>query len=179
MKNYTIQFTGLTDSGKTTLSRELYNYLKKDSVIELIDGNTYRQLYNKNLGFSKKDRDINVSSLGILGNYLNKHNINTIIASIAPYNETRLNNRKLIEKSGNIFYEIYCHCDISILRQRDTKGLYKNPTNQSGVNDPYEKPINPNLTVDTGLHDIYSCLQYIVLKLCLDRVIDYKKGFII
>ncbi len=176
MDNFTIWFTGLTDSGKTTLATKLHKYLNSINYakyIELVDANEYRSLYCNIFGFSKRDRDANVMSMGVLAYYLNKNDRNVIIASIAPYNDIREHNRQLINQNSN-YFEVYCKCDLDILKERDTKGLYSDPDNlhQTGIDDPYETPSCPDITVDTGLHDVNTCFMNIMLALNMRGIIS-------
>lgn len=152
MKGFTIWFTGLPCSGKTTLATLLYNYFLQQgiSAVELLDGDVVRQYLTRGLGFTKQDRDENIKRIGWLSRMLNKHGVNAIVAAISPYREVREEQRKLSEN----FFEVYVNCPVEICEQRDVKGMYKKARQGlikhfTGVDDPYEEPLNPDLTIET------------------------------
>ena len=100
--------------------------------------------------------------MAITAKHLNDKNINVIVAAIAPYENVRFLNKKLIKN----YYEIYCKCDHTELVKRDTKDLYlKHNIHLTGVDDPYEEPHDPLIELDTKLHDIDSCIFDILIKL--------------
>jgi len=150
-----LQFTGLSGAGKSTLSNGLFHQLSELGYrVKTIDGDVYRQTLCKDLGFSKADRIENISRLGKLANDLSADYDLIIIAAINPYEEARAHLRK--KYSAKL---IYISCELSVLRIRDTKGLYKRADlpegneqkiyNLTGVNDVFEKPLNPDLIIDT------------------------------
>lgn len=151
-KGFTLWFTGLSGAGKSTNSYRVYMELKRRSLnVELLDGDIIRTIFSQGLGFSRQDRDINVRRIGFISYLLNKNNIISIVAAIAPYGETRRLNRKLL---GN-YIEVYCNCPLDVLEKRDPKGLYKKARlgkipNFTGVSDPYEVPENPEIILKTG-----------------------------
>jgi adenylyl-sulfate kinase len=170
----------MSGAGKTTLSEELYRNLYMTNKISYIDGDEYRSKMFEKLGFSKKDRNINVNSIGILAEYLNRAGINVIVSAIAPYQEARQYNRELINKNGR-YFQVYCKCDVDTLKQRDTKGLYsKSNINLTGIDDPYQEPENADIIVNTGLHSIETCITNILIELVRkDFIQPPKKGRII
>ena len=151
-KGCTLWFTGLSGAGKSTLSERVFEKLKMAGVkVELLDGDEVRTHLSKGLGFSKEDRDINVHRLGFVSQLLARNDVIAIVAAISPYRETRDQVRAKIEN----FVEIYVHCPIEVLAARDVKGLYKRAlageiANFTGVNDPYEAPLNPEINVDSS-----------------------------
>lgn len=151
-KGCTLWFTGLSGAGKSTLSERVFEKLKKAGAkVELLDGDEVRTHLSKGLGFSKEDRDINVHRLGFVCQLLSRNGVIAIVAAISPYRETRDQVRAKVEN----FVEIYVHCPIEVLAARDVKGLYKRAlageiANFTGVNDPYEAPLNPEINVDSS-----------------------------
>ena len=148
----TLWFTGLSGAGKSTLSEKVYEKLKlAGAKVELLDGDEVRTHLSKGLGFSKEDRDINVHRLGFVSQLLSRNGVIAIVAAISPYRETRDQVRAKIDN----FVEIYVHCPIEVLAERDVKGLYKRAlageiANFTGVSDPYEAPIAPEINVDSS-----------------------------
>ena len=151
-KGCTLWFTGLSGAGKSTLSERVFEKLKKAGAkVELLDGDEVRTHLSKGLGFSKEDRDINVHRLGFVSQLLSRNGVIAIVAAISPYRETRDQVRAKVEN----FVEIYVHCPLEVLAARDVKGLYKRAlageiANFTGVNDPYEAPLNPEINVDSS-----------------------------
>lgn len=172
MKNYTIWFTGLYNSGKTTLSNMLFNYLNKIHNVEILDSDVYRKLFNNQFSFTKTDRILNIRSLGVQSYYLNRNNINTIVAVISPYKEIRELNRQLINQIGCNYIEIYCKCDLDILNKRSIKTMYSEKDNTNEITYKYEEPDEGEcITVNTGLHDIKTCFFNIILNLNLKGIL--------
>ncbi len=153
IKGFTIWFTGLPGSGKSTNSYNLYIELKRRGLkAELLDGDIIRTNFSQELGYTKRERDINVRRIGFVSYLLNKNNIISVVAAIAPYRETREINRKLL---GN-YIEVFCNCPLEILEKRDPKGLYRKARsgeikNFSGISDPYEIPEEPEITLNTHI----------------------------
>ncbi|MDP2648517.1 MAG: bifunctional sulfate adenylyltransferase/adenylylsulfate kinase [bacterium] len=147
--------TGLSGAGKSTIAHILYNYLLEtsDRSVTLLDGDVVRRNLSKGLGFSKKDRNINIERIGFVANEIAKHGGIAICAAIAPYKVSRDANRKLTEKNGT-YIEVYVSTPLSICEGRDSKGLYKkaragNLQHFTGIDDPYEVPESPELTLAT------------------------------
>jgi adenylylsulfate kinase len=151
-KGFTLWFTGLSGAGKSTNAYNVYMELKRRGLkVELLDGDIIRMNFSQGLGFSKTDRDINIRRIGFVSYLLNKNDIISIVAAISPYRETRDLNRQLI---GN-YIEVFCDCPLEVLEKRDPKGLYKKVRageiqNFTGISDPYEPPVNPELHLRTG-----------------------------
>ena len=157
MKGLTIWFTGLPCSGKTTLATLLYNHLLQQGIanVELLDGDVVRQYLTKGLGFTKQDRDENIRRIGWLSRMLNKHGVNAIVAAISPYRDVRVEQKRLSEH----FFEVYVKCPVNICEQRDVKGMYKKARQGiiphfTGVDDPYEEPLTPDLIIETDKSNI-------------------------
>jgi adenylyl-sulfate kinase len=151
-QGFTVWFTGLSGSGKSTIAEMLYHELQARGLnTEILDGDVVRQNLSKGLGFSKEDRDTNIRRIAFVADLLTRNGVATICCPISPYKETRDEARALI---GN-FVEIYVHATVDeIAANRDPKGLYKKAlageiTGFTGVDDPYEVPEDPELVVDT------------------------------
>ena len=151
-KGFTIWFTGLSGAGKTTVSDVLEARLRGlGAKVEVLDGDVVRTNLSKGLGFSKEDRDINVKRIGFVAALLSRNGVIAITAAISPYIEIRDSIRADIEN----FVEVYVHCPMETLIERDVKGLYKKALageikNFTGVSDPYEAPLNPEVTFDSS-----------------------------
>lgn len=152
IKGFTLWFTGLSGAGKSTISFKIYMELKQRGIkADVLDGDVIRTNFSQGLGFSKKDRDINIRRIGFISYLLNKHDVVSLVAAISPYREVREQNRELI---GN-YIEVFCDCPLDILEERDPKGLYKKAKsgeiqNFTGISDPYEAPRNPEIVLKTG-----------------------------
>lgn len=152
MNGFTLWFTGLSGSGKSTNSYRIYIEMKRRGLkAELLDGDIIRTNFSQGLGFSKMDRDINIRRIGFVSYLLNKNGIISLVAAISPYEATRDLNRKLISN----YIEVFCDCPLEVLAQRDPKGLYRKAmageiANFTGVSDPYEAPQAPEIHLDTS-----------------------------
>ena len=161
---FTLWFTGLSGSGKTTLAKIVEKELKNRGLkVELLDGDVVRTNLSKGLGFSKEDRDINIKRIGFVCNLLTRNDVIAIASAISPYRAVRDSNRELI---GN-FIEVYVKCSIEECIKRDVKGLYKKALtgeikNYTGVSDPYEEPVDPEIYVDTEKEKIGESFSKII-----------------
>src|SRR5256884_5362088 len=166
-KGFTIWFTGLSGAGKSTLSEAIEERLKaRGRNVEVLDGDIVRTHLSKGLGFSREDRDTNIKRIGFVCNLLTRNGVICISAAIAPYRDARDWARKEI---GN-FVEVYVRCPIDVCRQRDVKGLYKlvdegKLKNFTGVDDPYEEPLHPELIVETDKETVEESVARIFAKL--------------
>ena len=167
-RGFTIWFTGLSGSGKTTLSKRLESELRLRGVqkVELLDGDVIRTHLSKGLGFSKEDRDANIKRIGFVCKLLSRNGVVAIAAAISPYREVRDFNRKEI---GD-FVEVYCKCPLDACIRRDVKGLYRKALageikNYTGVDDPYEEPLKPEVTLETDRETPEQSVMKIIQKL--------------
>ena len=164
---FTIWFTGLSGSGKSTLSEVIEQRMKTlGRNVEVLDGDIVRTHLSKGLGFSREDRDTNIKRIGFVCNLLTRNGVICISAAIAPYRDARDWARKEI---GN-FVEVYVRCPLDVCRQRDVKGLYKlvdegKIKNFTGVDDPYEEPLHPELIVETDKETVEESVARIFAKL--------------
>jgi len=167
-RGFTIWFTGLSGSGKSTLSKLVEAELRRRGFnkIEILDGDVVRTHLSKGLGFTKEDRDTNIKRIGFVCNLLSRNGVIAIAAAISPYREVRDYNRKEI---GD-FVEVFCHCPIEVCIERDVKGLYKKALagqikNYTGVDDPYEEPLNPEAFLETDKETPEESVSKIMRKL--------------
>ncbi len=160
-------FTGLSGSGKSTLAERLKNeLLERGMKVELLDGDEFRTTISKGLGFSKEDRDTNIRRIGYVAKLLTRNGVVAITAAISPYRETRDEQRTKIGR----FFEVYTECDLDTLEARDVKGLNKKAhagqiKNFTGVDDPYEPPLKPEVHCNTAKEDQDSCFERILTAL--------------
>ena len=166
-KGFTVWFTGLSGAGKSTVSERVYAHLKKAGAkVELLDGDVVRTHLSKGLGFSKEDRDINVRRIGFVCELLSRNEVIAIVAAISPYRAVREEVRAAISD----FVEVYVHCPIEVLAERDVKGLYKQArageiASFTGVSDPYEAPANPEVLIDSSKEAIDDSVAKVLAKL--------------
>lgn len=153
-QGFVVWLTGLPGSGKTTIAQKLLRELKARNLkVELFDGDEVRRNLSKGLGFSKEDRDTHNKRIIYVCKLLTRNGVNTIVSLISPYRSTRAYARENLPK----FVEVYLKCSIEECIKRDPKGLYKKAlageiTNMTGIQDPYEEPLNPEVLLDTE-HD--------------------------
>jgi len=146
-QGFTIWFTGLPCCGKTTIADQLAILLKKkDYMVERLDGDIVRQGFANDLGFSEKDRDENIKRVTFIAKMLTRNNVVVLASFVSPYKKQRRKARKEIKN----FIEVYVKCPVKICMKRDVKGMYKKALSGelkgfTGVDDPYEQPINPEI----------------------------------
>lgn len=163
-KGFTVWFTGLSGSGKTVLALKLEEVLRERGLkVERLDGDIVRQSLTRDLGFSKKDRDMNIKRVTFVAKLLTRNSVAVLCSFISPYRERRAKSRAEI---GN-FVEVYCKASLDALVKRDVKGLYKKALageiqNFTGVSDPYEEPMSPEVIVETDRETIEGSLAKIV-----------------
>jgi adenylyl-sulfate kinase len=175
-KGFTIWFTGLSGAGKSTIAEMLYHELKaRDLKTEILDGDQVRKNLSKGLGFSKEDRDTNIARIAYVANLLTRNGVTTICCPISPYRATRDAARELIGE----FVEVYVHATVDeIAAHRDPKGLYKKAlageiTGFTGVDDPYEEPLEAELVLHTLEESPEQSLQIVLDTLvALGRIDD-------
>lgn len=146
---FTLWFTGLSGSGKSTVSQQIFDRLRQAGrKVELLDGDVVRTNLSQGLGFQKADRDTNVQRIGFVCELLSRNGVIAVVAAISPYREARAAVKRRLER----FVEVYVECPVSVLADRDVKGLYKRALagdipHFTGVSDPYEAPEQPDLTI--------------------------------
>ena len=151
-KGFTLWFTGLSGAGKTTISHLVETELReRGSRVEILDGDIIRENLSKGLGFSKEDRDTNIRRIAFVADLLSRNGVPVITAAISPYRELRDEAREMM---GDRFIEVFVKASVEVCAERDVKGLYEKAFKGeikefTGVSDPYEPPLNAELTLDT------------------------------
>ncbi len=148
----TLWFTGLSGAGKSTIAGIVAGELReRGERVEVLDGDVVRTNLSKGLGFSKEDRDTNIRRIAFVANLLSRNGVVAITAAISPYREIRDEARELM---GDRFVEIYVKASVGTCAERDVKGLYEKAFRGeikefTGVSDPYEPPVDPEVVLDT------------------------------
>ncbi len=151
-KGFTLWFTGLSGAGKSTISKMVEERLRAGNAkVQVLDGDVVRTHLSKGLGFSKEDRDENIRRIGFVCELLSRNGVIAIVAAISPYRAVREEVRSHIAN----FVEVYVECPIEVLAERDVKGLYKKALageipRFTGITDPYEPPLAPEITVQSA-----------------------------
>ena len=150
-EGFTLWFTGLSGAGKSTLANlAAESFRQRGHRVEILDGDEVRTNLSKGLGFSKEDRDTNIRRIGYVCKLLARNGVIAISAAISPYR----NIRDEVRAQHDRFFEAFVKCPLETLLERDVKGLYKKALkgeipNFTGVSDPYEEPLNPELVIET------------------------------
>jgi sulfate adenylyltransferase/3'-phosphoadenosine 5'-phosphosulfate synthase len=166
-KGFTLWFTGLSGSGKSTIANAITPKLQSlGKRVEILDGDEVRTNLSKGLGFSKEDRDTNIRRIGYVAQLLSRNGAVVITAAISPYRDIRDEVRSRV---GN-FVEVYAKCPLEALVARDVKGLYKKALageikEFTGVSDPYEEPLNPEIIVETDRETVEESMNKILARL--------------
>lgn len=167
-----LQFTGLSGAGKTSIAQAVKEKLTaKGLLAEVVDGDQYRLTICKGLGFSKEDRCENIRRLGLVAESFRRQNHIVIISAINPYDEVR---RELKENYGA--KTVWVNCDVDVLINRDTKGLYKRAllpdghpdklNNLTGINDTYEAPADADLVLYTSRETLEESAEKLFQFIC-------------
>ncbi len=162
-KGFTLWLTGMSGAGKSTISDLLMaRFRAVGARVELLDGDVVRTNLSQGLGFSREDRDTNIRRIGFVSELLSRNGVIVVVAAISPYRDTREEVKKQI---GN-FVEVFVDCPIEVLASRDVKGLYKRAlagevANFTGVSDPYEPPLNPDVSVRSDCETVEESVQKI------------------
>jgi sulfate adenylyltransferase len=170
-QGFTVFFTGLSGSGKSTIANALMVKLMEmgGRPVTLLDGDVVRKHLSSELGFSKEHRDINIRRIGYVASEITKNGGIAICAPIAPYTATRRAVREMIEAYG-AFIEVHVATSVEECERRDRKGLYKLAREGkikefTGISDPYEAPETPELRLDTERTEVDHCAHQVLLKL--------------
>ena len=150
---FVVWIEGLPCSGKTTIAQAVSRALQTTGQdIQILDGDEVRRMFSPELGFSRKDREVHARRVSYVARMLASHGVAVLVAMITPYETSRQAARA--EAQGP-FVEVWLRCPVDVCRQRDSKGLYARAVKGelprlTGVDDPFEEPLNPDLIVDTA-----------------------------
>ena len=175
-KGFTLWFTGLPSSGKTTIADAIADRLKGIGLrVERLDGDVVRKSLCRDLGFCKDDRDKNIERVTFVSKLLTRNGVATVTSFVSPYQQKRDEARQEI---GN-FIEVFTNCPIEVCEMRDVKGMYKKARcgeikDFTGVQDPYEKPLAPEIMLNTDKESIEKCVNKILNYLFKNSFLDKK-----
>ena len=164
---FTLWFTGLSGAGKSTLAAAVSAELRGRGIpVEVLDGDEVRQNLSKGLGFSREDRDTNIRRIGYVAKLLTRNGVAVITAAISPYRAIRDEVREAI----GAFIEVHVKASLDECIRRDTKGLYRRALageipQFTGVSDPYEEPLAPELVIDTEREEVTHSASRVVDRL--------------
>jgi adenylylsulfate kinase len=175
---FVLWLTGLSGAGKSTLAAKVAPALaERGHRVELLDGDEVRTNLSQGLGFSREDRDTNIARIGYVAGKLAKHGVAVLVAAISPYREARDRVRAQVDN----FVEVYVAAPVSTCAERDVKGLYAKALageikSFTGVSDPYEPPLAPEIvlhteheSVDDSAHQVLAWLEANGLTISTDR----------
>ncbi len=166
-RGVTLWFTGLSGAGKTTITQALEKKLRESGYgIEVLDGDVVRTNLTKGLGFSKADRDENIRRIGFVSHLLTRHGVIVLVSAISPYRDIR---GEVRQKIGD-FVEIFVNAPLAVCEGRDVKGLYEKARKGeikgfTGIDDPYEEPLNPEVECRTDLESLEESVAKVWTKL--------------
>ena len=163
-------FTGLSGGGKSTLANAVGARVKVVRDVEILDGDEVRTHLSKGLSFSREDRDINVRRIGFVARLLARHGVFVITAAISPYADVRDEIRELAGAEDIPFLEVFVSAQLESLVKRDVKGLYTRALageipHFTGVSDPYEPPVHPDIVVRTDVETVDASVDTILAAL--------------
>lgn len=167
-KGFTLWMTGMSGAGKSTLTERLSTLFRERGLkVELLDGDEVRTHLSKGLTFSKEDRDINVRRIGYVARLLARNGVIAMTAAISPYRDVRDVVRAEHAAEGVPFVEVYAEASVEALAARDVKGLYKKAlageiAHFTGVSDPYEPPLRPEVAVRTDWDSVEQSVEEIL-----------------
>ncbi len=166
-KGVTVWFTGLSGAGKTTITRAVEQKLREAGYkIEILDGDIIRENLTKGLGFSKEDRDENIRRIGFVAQLLTRNGVIVLVSAISPYRTVR---DEVRQKIGS-FVEVFVNAPLATCEERDVKGLYKKARSGeikqfTGISDPYEPPLSPEVECRTDLEDLEASVNKVLTTL--------------
>ena len=165
-KSFILWFTGLSGAGKSTLAHRVEEILYQRACRTYVfDGDNVRHGLCADLGFGEKDRHENIRRIGEMSKLFTDAGVIALTAFISPYRRDRDLVRSLVEDGD--FIEVFCDTPLAVCEQRDVKGLYRKARSGeiaefTGISSPYEAPLAPEITVQTGLHGLEECAQQII-----------------
>lgn len=166
-KGFTLWFTGLPCSGKSAVADRVAEILRERGLrVERLDGDIVRQSLTRDLGFSREDRNENIRRVTFVAKLLTRNGVAVLTSFISPYRDIRANARQEIGS----FVEVYTKCSLEVCIQRDVKGMYIKAMNGeikefTGVSDPYEEPLNPEILLETDKEDLDESASKVLKKL--------------
>jgi len=164
---FTVWFTGLASSGKSTIARLVADELRKRlAAVELLSGSEFRQNLSHGLGYSREDRIANIRRIGYVAKLLTRNGVAVVTTSISPYRAIRDECRRMIGR----FVEVYVDCPIDVCEARDTKGLYQRARRGeiesfTGISDPYEPPLEPEVVCRSAEESPQECAARVIAYL--------------
>jgi adenylylsulfate kinase len=167
---FTLWFTGLPSSGKSTVAKRVEEELRSDGFeIHNLDGDNVRKKLHPDLGFTREERATNNRRVSFIARLLNRHDIGVIVAAVSPFKKARQNARDEIDQDGR-FIEIFVDCPVEVCKERDPKGLYEQAEdgvidNFTGVNHPFEAPDDPEIHINTAENSIEDCVEQVLDRL--------------
>jgi len=171
---FTIWLTGLPCSGKSTIARKLARrLLARGRRVEVLDGDLIRQSLSYGLGFNREDRDRNILRVAFVAQLLARNDVVVIVAVVSPYRAARAEARRVLQR----FFEVHVDCPLNECERRDVKGMYKRARagelrGFTGVDDPYEVPLDAELTVSTGVQSSDESAALVEAALVEARLLD-------
>ena len=167
-----VWFTGLPASGKTTIANGVAERLRAEGYrVEVLDGDWVRRTINPDAGFTREERRRHLLRVAWIARLLARNGVVVLCSFVSPYRDVRAEVRRIVEEEGIPFVEVYVKCSLEECIRRDPKGLYKRALRGeiphfTGISDPYEEPVNPELVIDTE-HDS--------IEVNVDKVYSYVK----
>lgn len=168
--SFTLWFMGRPASGKSTIAKRIEGNLREWSIpVENLDGDEVRQNLHPDLGFTRGERALNNRRTAFVCKLLNRNGIASVTAMITPFRESQQQARDIIEESST-FVLIYVKCPVEVAAERDPKGLYAkaqagNIENFTGINHPFQEPLNPEIVVDTAEMTVDESEKYVLKRL--------------
>jgi adenylylsulfate kinase len=164
---FTIWFTGISKSGKSSISAGVTDALRKRQLhVELLDSGRIRRELNRSLGFTREEITMSMIRLAYECRMLNRNGVVAVVGAVSPYRDARDHCRKEIGE----FVEVYCRCPIDVLKQRDDMGLFERAErgeiqHVAGINAPYEEPIDPDVIIDTDQCSVDEAVNKVITTL--------------
>ncbi|MFB6283499.1 MAG: adenylyl-sulfate kinase [Halobacteria archaeon] len=168
--SFTLWFMGLPASGKSTLAKRTEEYLRERRMkVENLDGDELRKNIHPDLGFTREEREINNRRTAFICKLLNRNGISVVTGMITPFRDSQQKVKEIIEPEGN-YVLIYVKCPVEECADRDPKGMYEKAKegkieNFTGINHPFEEPLNPDVVIDTLHHDVEESVDHVVSRL--------------
>ena len=180
-EGFTLWLTGLSGAGKTTISVALAEKLRERGVkIERLDGDTVRQSLTRDLGFSKEDRDKNIERVTFVAKLLSRNGVGVLASFISPYQAVR----DQVRAETTNFIEVFVEAPLEVCAERDVKGMYAKAfageiPNFTGVSDPYEAPVSPDILVQTHLETVDESVTQIINYLEAQQLISVSPELVL